>query len=75
MGQRVLVVDTDLRRSRLHHQLGLKNDVGLTNVVSSEVSFREAIQPIPWEPNVSVLTSGPTPPDPTKFWHHKRCRA
>ncbi|MGG6293748.1 GumC family protein [Leptolyngbya sp. AN02str] len=67
MGQRVLVVDTDLRRSRLHHQLGLKNEVGLTDVVSGSVDWRDAIQPLPWEPNAFVLSSGMTPPDPTRI--------
>lgn len=67
MGQRVLLIDTDLRRPRLHHQLGLSNEVGLTDVVSSGIDFREALQPIPWEPNVWVLPSGTLPPDPTRI--------
>ena len=74
MGQRVLVVDTDLRRSRLHRQLGLKNEVGLTNVVAAEVDWRDAIQPISWEPNAFVLTSGSTPPDPTRILASKMMR-
>lgn len=74
MGQRVLVVDTDLRRSRLHHQLGLKNEVGLTDAVSAGVNWRDAIQPIPWEPNAFVLTSGSTPPDPSRILASKMMR-
>lgn len=74
MGQRVLVVDTDLRRPRLHRQLGLKNEAGLTDAVSAGVDWRDAIQPIPWEPNAFVLTSGSIPPDPTRILASKMMR-
>jgi polysaccharide biosynthesis transport protein len=67
MGQRVLLIDTDLRRPQLHHRMKLSNAAGLTDVIASEVSFHEAIHSLPWEPNVSVLTSGTAPPDSTKI--------
>lgn len=66
MGQRVLAVDVDLRRSRLHQQFDIPNQVGLTDVISSNAKLWDAIQPISTEPNLFVLTAGTLPPDPTK---------
>lgn len=66
LGKRVLLVDTDLRRPRLHEYLNLINTQGLTNVVAGDVLLRTAIQRSPLEPNMFVLTAGAIPPDPTR---------
>lgn len=64
MGQRVLLVDTDLRLPQLHHRLALMNVYGLSNVVSSEnLDFEQVVQQLPSESNLYVLTAGQTPPD------------
>ena len=63
-GRSVVVVDADLRRPSLNKVLNLNNDVGLTNLLLEEDPIvARAIQPTPW-PNLSVLTSGPIPPNP-----------
>jgi capsular exopolysaccharide synthesis family protein len=68
MGQRVLLVDADLRRPQIHKRLGLANMRGLTNLISSEdVDFHEVIQTYPEEENLYVLTAGQIPPDPTRL--------
>ena len=67
LGQRVLLVDTDLRRPKVHERLGLPNTVGLSNVISLDLEVDQAVQPYPLEPNLSVLTSGQLPPDSTKL--------
>lgn len=66
-GQRVLLVDTDLRRPSLHKSLGLSNEIGLTDVISANLDFHSALQSISWEPNLSFLSSGVLPPDPTRI--------
>src|SRR5205814_4660764 len=48
-GQRVLMVDCDLRRPRLHGFFGVENNVGLTSVILGEVTLAEAVQEIPQE--------------------------
>ncbi|MEO0455876.1 MAG: polysaccharide biosynthesis tyrosine autokinase [Cyanobacteria bacterium P01_A01_bin.114] len=66
MGQRVLIVDTDLRRPSIHRRIGVTNDYGLSNFVSGDLSFDMVVRQIDWEPNLHVVTAGAIPPDPTK---------
>jgi polysaccharide biosynthesis transport protein len=64
-GQRVIVVDTDLRRPYVHKLFGLQQEVGTTTVLLDRIKLDEALQ---WpEPNLGVLTSGPIPPNPSEL--------
>lgn len=72
MGQRVLLVDADLRRPQVHHVLGLENNQGLSNVIATGLTPREAIQRLPSWDNLYVLTAGQIPPDPTRLLSSKR---
>ncbi|WP_346289823.1 polysaccharide biosynthesis tyrosine autokinase [Sphaerothrix gracilis] len=67
MGQRVLLVDADLRQPQVHTRLGLPNFRGLSNLISTRLSLRQAIQQSPQYENLYVITSGSIPPDPTKL--------
>ncbi len=68
LGQRVLVVDADLRKPQLHHRLGLNNLQGLTNLLTEEQRpWREVVQPVPDYPNWDVITAGRRPPDPPRL--------
>jgi capsular exopolysaccharide synthesis family protein len=60
MGQRVLVVDADLRNPQVHHLLGLTKSPGLGEVLSSELPLEDAIQSVPHEDNLFALTAGLT---------------
>ncbi|GCA80709.1 GumC family protein [Microcystis aeruginosa] len=72
MGQRVLLVDADLRRPRVHHRLNLNNDHGLSNVIAEGLDWNEAIQPLPRYENLSILTAGSIPPDPSRLLSSQR---
>ena len=63
-GERVLLVDADLRRARLAEVLGLESGVGLTGVITRRVNLEDAIQG--WH-GVGVLTSGALPPNPSEM--------
>ena len=67
LGQRVLLVDTDLRLPQLHNRLGLLNSYGLSNIISLDLNFEQVIQQSPVENNLFVLTAGQIPPDPSKL--------
>lgn len=67
MGQKVLLVDTDLRRPQLHTLAGLPNLVGLTNLISENIPSEEVMQDLPEMSGCSVITSGAIPPDPTRL--------
>ena len=63
MGQRVLLIDADMRNPTLHKLLGMPNDFGLSNLLSSDHRSEKVITPTAI-PNLSVLTAGPIPPNP-----------
>jgi capsular exopolysaccharide synthesis family protein len=68
MGESVLLVDADMRRPRIDSVLGLENELGLSNILATDVNPRQAIQTVPGWENLSVLTAGhPLPPDPTRL--------
>ena len=56
-GARTLLIDTDLRRGRLHRLFGYRKDPGLSNVLLNEVSLEEACRPT-GEENLSILSAG-----------------
>ncbi|MHC4473071.1 MAG: polysaccharide biosynthesis tyrosine autokinase, partial [Planctomycetota bacterium] len=62
----VLLIDADLRKSRIHSSLGLENKVGLTNCLVGSESLAECVRATEIE-NLFVLTSGPTPPNPAEL--------
>lgn len=63
-GERVLLVDADLRRARLGEALGIEAGVGVTGVVTNRVELPNAIQA--WG-DVGVLASGALPPNPSEM--------
>lgn len=63
MGQRVLLIDGDMRNPTVHKLLGIPNDFGLSNLLSSDNRGDKMITPTAI-PNLSVLTAGPIPPNP-----------
>ncbi|BAZ10142.1 hypothetical protein NIES4071_19560 [Calothrix sp. NIES-4071] len=67
MGQRVLLVDANLRQPTIHTLSNLSNLWGLTNLISTNSPIEEVIRPYPQIKELSIITSGPTPPDPIKL--------
>lgn len=66
-GNRVIMVDCDLRRPRLHQFFGLDNSVGFTTAILGEIDISDAIIDIPDVPRLSVVASGPPPPNPSEL--------
>jgi polysaccharide biosynthesis transport protein len=67
MGQRVLLVDADLRQPTIHTLSNLNNLWGLSNLISTNLPVGEVIRKVPSMKELSVISSGPIPPDPTKL--------
>ncbi|AKV03297.1 Tyrosine-protein kinase EpsD [Labilithrix luteola] len=61
-GQRVCIVDCDLRRPRLHRIFDRAGDVGVMNVIMGESTIAEAAKPT-IVPNLYCLPCGPIPPN------------
>jgi polysaccharide biosynthesis transport protein len=67
-GAKVLIIDCDLRRPRLHAHFNMPNVRGLTNALSGEAGdIANLIQDCEQAPNLKVLTSGPMPPNPAEL--------
>ena len=63
MGQRVLLIDADMRNPSIHKLLDMPNEFGLSNLLSSDSRGEKMILPTV-VPNLSVMTAGPIPPNP-----------
>jgi capsular exopolysaccharide synthesis family protein len=70
-GSRVLIVDTDMRRPRLHRSFGVPNQTGISTVIVGKTKLEESIKRTD-VPNLDVLTCGPVPPNPSELLHTDR---
>jgi capsular exopolysaccharide synthesis family protein len=72
MGRRVLLVDADMRRPRLHSYLGSDNVAGLSNLLTDpQLSVVSVINEV--LPNLDLISAGPPPPDPSQLLSSARC--
>ena len=66
-GKKVALVDADLRRPSLHRAFGLENRTGLTSALLKEASLDgDVLRPAPFY-TLSLMTSGPLPPNPAEL--------
>jgi capsular exopolysaccharide synthesis family protein len=66
-GQKVILIDADLRRPMVADSFGLDPVVGLTSVLSGQLPIEVALRPVPGRDNMQVLTAGPLPPNPSEL--------
>jgi capsular exopolysaccharide synthesis family protein len=68
-GAKVLVIDADMRRPRLHNIFEIDNHVGLSTILSSELAESDilAMATKHEDGNLFLLTSGPVPPNPAEL--------
>jgi polysaccharide biosynthesis transport protein len=67
-GKRVVLVDCDLRRPRLHKVFGQSNDLGMTSALL-DPSLEDSIVSETDVPNLSLVVTGPIPPNPAELLH------
>ena len=67
-GNRVLLLDTDMRRPRLHKSFGVPNDLGVSSLILDQGSLEAAIKSTE-VPGLFVLPCGPIPPNPAELLH------
>jgi capsular exopolysaccharide synthesis family protein len=72
-GARTLIVDTDMRRPRLHKSFRMSNDVGVSNLVLGEAKLDAAIQHTN-VPRLDIMACGPIPPNPAELLHTEAFR-
>ncbi|UTH00855.1 CpsD/CapB family tyrosine-protein kinase [Macrococcoides canis] len=65
-GKRVLLIDGDLRKPTVQYTFETKNVFGLSNLITDQIKLEQAIQNTIVE-NLSIMTSGPIPPNPSEL--------
>jgi len=73
LDEKVLVVDGDLRKPRLHRVFKVKNIGGLSGYLTGKVSIEDAIQKTNVE-NVWLIPSGPIPPNPAELLNSEKMK-
>nr|WP_240947604.1 polysaccharide biosynthesis tyrosine autokinase [Planosporangium mesophilum] len=64
-GQRVLLIDADLRRPKVAEYFGIEGAVGLTNLLAGQAQPEDVIQR--WSQGLWILPSGFLPPNPSEL--------
>ena len=73
LGQRVLIMDVDLRKPTLEQRFGLPEGPGLTDYLKGKLGAEVPIRPA--QPNVWVITAGAVPSNPAELLATPRFRA
>lgn len=73
MGKRVVLVDADLRRPRLHRIFDVEISPGLTNYLTGSSALPELLRKTA-VPSVELVASGPIPPNPAELLDSERMR-
>lgn len=71
-GQRVILVDCDLRRPRMHQFFGLENETGFTSLLVGDVPLSAVLQDVPGTRRLRVLPTGPLSPYPSELLSSRR---
>jgi capsular exopolysaccharide synthesis family protein len=71
--KKVLLIDTDLRKPSVHYSFKLSNSTGFTNVVTNQTGLKSAVKRSS-TPNLSILSSGPLPPNPSELLGSNRMK-
>ena len=69
-GQRVMLIDADMRRGTLHHAVGVRSENGLSELISGQIPLETAIRRVPGAENLSFIARGEVPPNPSELLMH-----
>jgi capsular exopolysaccharide synthesis family protein len=70
-GSRVVLVDSDMRRPRIHTAFGIENEEGLSTAILGARKIEELVRPTQ-VPGLDILPCGPIPPNPAELIHSER---
>lgn len=70
-GQKVLLIDADLRKPTIHKTFNLSNNLGFSNLISTQETIQDVVQKTVVD-NLDVLTSGLKSPNPSELLASKR---
>lgn len=70
-GQRVLIIDADMREGTLHKALGASQTPGLSDVLVGKAPLDTAIRTVQGLDNLSFISRGDVPPNPSELLMHR----
>jgi tyrosine-protein kinase Etk/Wzc len=69
-GQRVLLIDADMRRGTLYHAMGTRSEGGLSELISGQIPLETALRRVAGAENLSFISRGDVPPNPSELLMH-----
>ena len=73
-GQRIVIIDADLRKGHINKEFGLRRETGVSEYVVGSAKFEDIVKPTS-VPNLWVVTTGQIPPNPSELLMHQRFEA
>jgi capsular exopolysaccharide synthesis family protein len=73
-GHKILLIDADFRRPSQHRMFARIRNVGLSNLILGDAAEADAVTAVESVTNLWLLTSGPTPPNPSELLGSGRMR-
>ncbi|MBI5204611.1 MAG: polysaccharide biosynthesis tyrosine autokinase [Nitrospirae bacterium] len=74
MGEKVLVIDGDMRRHNLHEVFNLDNTIGISDIIVGRETLASAVKYIEGMPNMNVITGGTLAPNPSELLGSNRMK-
>lgn len=74
-GQRVLLIDGDMRKGALHKVIGGHGESGLSELIVGQRSFDDVVRPVPGVETLSFIARGKVPPNPSELLMNARFTA
>lgn len=65
-GKKTLLIGADLRKPKIYDDFNLTNEIGLSNYLSHQVNFEDIVQDT-FIDNLSIVSAGPVPPNPSEL--------
>ncbi|WP_232196758.1 polysaccharide biosynthesis tyrosine autokinase [Klebsiella pneumoniae] len=70
-GKKVIFIDTDMRKGYTHKLFNVKNDKGLSDILSGKSDINGAVRTIE-QANFDYISRGAVPPNPAELLMHRR---
>ncbi|EPY5230946.1 MULTISPECIES: polysaccharide biosynthesis tyrosine autokinase [Klebsiella] len=70
-GKKVIFIDTDMRKGYTHKLFNVKNDKGLSDILSGKSDINGAVRAIE-QANFDYISRGAVPPNPAELLMHRR---
>ena len=71
-GKKVLVLEADLRKPKVHHYFNVANDLGLVQILLDGLPYERAIKKVAEQPNLDLICAGFIPPNPAEILGSKK---